>query len=156
MVISCSHTSPVGDRRLSKKEIPVFMQSYLDYPEVEFYEKSQQKGDKRFEVKYLEKDKEISLAFNELGNLLEEERDIDLKDLDPVVQKKILKYIENKFAGAKILEIEKRMEQGKKHFIDIEIRSATSRSGYWELSFTPEGDYVYQEEENYHSVETLN
>ena len=153
---ACSQ-APLGDRRLKRDEIPDFLKKYQDpqYANVEFFVKGGRKK-KSYEVKYLVDEREVSLAFNKNGNLIEKEEDIGLHHLPRGTKEKILQFLEERYAGYKIIELEKRQENESDHFIDVEIRHKSSPSGYWELSFSEDGDYLSREKENYDFLDTLN
>lgn len=153
----CSNALITGDRRLLQKEIPPFMAEYQkpQYESAEFFEKSSQKH-KSYEVKYLKNGQEVSLAFDRSGRLIEREEDTHLEALPDNVRIKILQYMTDKYPGHVILEVEKRQENQTQDFIDVEIRHKSSKSGYWELTFTPDGEYVSREVEDYQMLETLN
>ena len=157
IAVGCSNARISGDRKLHGSEIPTFMQKYQskEYVKPEFYEKSYTKH-KSYEVKYLENGNEVSLAIYSVGKLIEKEVDTDMNGLPPGAKEKIIAYIKNKYPGYLILEVELRQENQEEDFIDVEIRHKSSRSGYWELTFTPDGEYVSREVEVYKSLETLN
>lgn len=148
IAVGCSNALISGDRKLHGSDIPPFMQKYQskEYVKPEFYEKSSTKH-KSYEVKYLENGNEVSLAFDSVGKLIEKEVDTDMNGLPPGAKEKILAYIKNKYPGYLILEVELRQENQEEDFIDVEIRHKSSRSGYWELTFTPDGEYVSREVE---------
>lgn len=153
----CSYAPITGDRKLKGKEIPAFLSEYKkpEFHDAEFFEKSSLKN-KSYEVKYYHEGREVSLAFNHEGRLIEKEVDTDLNALPDDIRKKIVQYMDINYPGHVVLEVELRQEDQTQDFIDVEIRHKSSKSGYWELSFTPDGEYVSRELEEHTSIETLN
>lgn len=156
LFLSCSHKIKSGDRNLKKSERPEFLKQYETYRDVQFYEKVK-KGVLTYEVKYEDKkDHEVSMTFNEIGKLIETEKDLDYSELPLELRKKITQYVEKHYPEALIHETEKRTDLNGKNFIDVEIRHSSSESGYWELSFDEEGNFVSREKEKYPPINTLN
>jgi hypothetical protein len=157
LLVSCSHHTVLGDRKLTVAEVPDFLRKYQskEFKDVEIFEKRKPHL-KFYEVKYYESKREISLSFAENGKFLEREEDTTLNSFSPEVQNSIIEYLNKEYAGYKVLEVEKRTNEDHKEFIDVEIRHASSPSGYWEISFTPSGEYVSREIEDYDSISTLN
>lgn len=154
-ILGCSSTPKQGERSLSKDELPPFMRPYLsaEYRQVAFFEKTKN-AKKYYEIKFFRNEKEISLSFDENGNQIEREEDVTLDSLGTPIIDKIKEYLRIHYPDAVILEVELRTDEKSKSFIDIEIRHKSSPSGYWELSFTPDGSYVSREIEDYHPIET--
>jgi hypothetical protein len=155
VAVACSHTRVEGDRELKGEEIPGFLSQYKkSYKDAVFYEKVYD-NNRSYEVKHEEDDREISLTFDDRGTLIEREEDISLADLSEKVKVKILTYLDHEYPGNELLELEKRQIKDGRNLIDVEIRHDLSPSGYWEVSFTSDGNYVSRDLEDYKSVQTL-
>lgn len=149
IVISCSTQRLPGEKKLKTHSVPEFLKSHLS-EDSEVYEKYDGKKT-TFEIK----DDKVSLTYSESGELLEKESDLHFKDIPANTQTLIKAYLGAHYSGYKILEVEKREASGIS-FFDIEIRHKSSESGYWEISFDQQGNFVSREIEDYQPVETLN
>ena len=160
-LLACSTSPTEGDRRIHGDEVPVFLRSYRGkgYDDLEFFEKIQA-GVKVYEVKYEievdDEDQEISVKYSDKGEFLEKEEDIDFEDIPHAIKEKIRTSIMDNYEDAKIHETERRTDKDQNEFIDVEIRHKSSPSGYWELTYDKDGNYVSRKLEHYENIETLN
>jgi hypothetical protein len=142
-LVSCSGGRALEEIKMSSEEAPFFLKTAgeaLRAPE--YFRKMS-----GYEVKEAKGEKEISLAFDQRGKLIEKEEDVPIESLDKLVRSYIVTYIYNTYPKAKVVEIERRTNS-EGVFIDVEIRDRSSPTGYWELSFNAEGKFVFKELEN--------
>ncbi len=147
------------DSSLKRKDAPAFLIEATpkgpEIDDVEYFVKQYSSGKKVYEVKYELHDEEVSVAYSETGTYLEKEEDKKFSSLTSSVQGKINTYLKNKYGKYKILETEIRtVPQGS--FIDVEVSHDGGKHGLTELSFSPEGNFVSEEEEGVDQIETLN
>lgn len=154
---ACSHAPLEGDRKLDFSEAPAFLKEYSEgsFEEPSLYEKLEN-GRKLYEAKYKKKGFEVSVKFDAQGNQVEIEEDVPFESLALKTRERIVSHLKSHYPGFVILEVEKRVDEHRKSFIDVEIRHVSSPSGYWEISFTPDGEYASKEVENYQTINTLN
>lgn len=155
-VMACSSGTLEGDRRLKKSDIPAFLKKYDSdkFDDVKFFEKS--KKSRQYEVKYKKDGSEVSVAFDKDGNFVEKEEDTTLDKFPKEVREKIINHLNTNYSGYKILEVEKRKDESKDKFIDVEIRHHSSKSGYFEMTYDMKGEFISKEIEDYQTINTLN
>jgi hypothetical protein len=156
LVLSCAHKKLEGDRDLKKQDRPEFLKKYEKFQDVEFFEKNKG-GVKFYEVKYEnKKNAEVSLSFDLSGNLLEREEDLEYSELPLEVRQRITAYIDTHYQQAMVHETERRIDKDGRNLVDVEIRHESSASGYWELTFDQDGNYLSREKEDHDPINTLN
>lgn len=154
-----AQSSRYRDREIASSAAPAFLKAAVSsqkgIEDVEYFEKKYADGRRTFEVKYEVKHREVSLTYSEKGILIEKEEDTSFSDLSTELRKKIATYIGSRFQSYRVHETEYRTDCAGQKFIDVEV-SDKSISGFLEMSFSPNGDYVSEEKEDAPPIETLN
>jgi hypothetical protein len=157
--LSCAHYHPSGDKKISQEEAPEFLLRALPQDQklkgLKFYSKKQDQGLKIYEAKYLLSGQEVSLKMDEEGRFIEKEEDLDFEDLESSLRLKLKAYFQHRFKGHEILEVERRVDENRRVFIDVELATSEAQKPFIEISFDETGAYVSEKIESVETIRTL-
>lgn len=150
-----------GEVEVSVKKIPDAAIRYLQahYPEakkIKYFMETDEAGKNRYEVKFKYKSDKFDVTFDSLGEIIEEEKEIDCATIDDAAHQKIIAYFNSNFTRYHIYKCEEVASRGE-NFFEIKLRGKRpDGEHFFEAFFNRTGDFREIMKEEIPSLPILN
>lgn len=139
---SCSTTSIISEKKEIPQNVPNFLKEKAqNKTNVVFYKITKPEGS-FYEVEWQDQGHWFSEVYTQDGVLHESEELLKMQDLPPSIEAKMRQDLERRYQNVNPREIQKVKDQNKKEFYELKIATKNVSTGFVEVRYSLDGEWM--------------